>query len=65
MTQIRVLLAGEKELFREGMAKLLDGQPHIEVICQCDDGLKAVEKAKENEPDVVLIENFSNFIHNN
>jgi len=54
--QIRVLLADNKELFREGLVKLLESQPHIRVICQCDNGSKAIEKAKETEPDVVLMD---------
>jgi len=56
MTQIRVLLADDKELFREGLVRLLERQPYIEVVCQCDNGSKAVEKAKDVEPDVVLID---------
>ena len=56
MEQIRVLLADNKELFREGLVKILDGQSHIEVVCQCDNGSKAIEKAKETEPDVVLMD---------
>lgn len=56
MEQIKVLLADNKELFREGLVKLLDGQPHIEVVCHCDNGSKAIEKAKETEPDVVLMD---------
>jgi len=58
MVPIRVLLADEKELFREGLIKLLESQPHIEVVCQCDNGFKAVEKAKETKPDVVLIDTY-------
>jgi two-component system NarL family response regulator len=56
MEQIKVLLADNKELFREGLVKLLDVQPHIEVVCQCDNGSKAIEKARETEPDVVLMD---------
>lgn len=55
-TEIRVLLADNKELFREGLVKLLESQPHIEVVSQCDNGSKAVEKARESKPDVVLLD---------
>ncbi|MFQ5853908.1 MAG: response regulator transcription factor, partial [Candidatus Binatia bacterium] len=55
-TQIRVLLADDKELFREGLVKLLESQSHIEVVSRCDNGLKAVERAKESKPDVVLMD---------
>ncbi len=56
MEQIKVLLADNKELFREGLVKLLESQSHIEVVCQCDNGSKAIEKAKEIKPDVVLMD---------
>jgi DNA-binding NarL/FixJ family response regulator len=56
MEQIKVLLADNKELFREGLVKLLESQPQIEVVCHCDNGSKAIEKAKETEPDVVLMD---------
>ncbi len=56
MEEIKVLLVDDKELFREGLAKLLKSQPGIGVVCQCDNGLRAVEKARETQPDVVLID---------
>ena len=56
MKQIKVLLADEKEIFREGLAKLLDEQEHIVVISQCSDGEQVIKKVKETEPDVVLMD---------
>jgi len=58
MKKVKVLLADSKDLFREGLAELLQNQPHIEVICQCHNGLKALEKAKETEPDIVLMDTY-------
>lgn len=55
MEQIRVLLADNKKLFREGLAKLLESNPHIDVIYECTDGSEVLERAKETEPDVVLM----------
>lgn len=57
MKQIKVLLADEKEVFREGLARLLDEQEQIEVVSQCFNGKQAVEKVKEIQPDVVLVDN--------
>jgi len=56
MTPIRVLLADNKEIFRKGLVKLLENQTHIEVVCQCNSGREAIEKAKETKPDVALID---------
>jgi len=57
MEQIKVLLADDKEIFREGLARLLGEQEQIEVVSQCSNGKQAIEKAEETEPDVVLIDN--------
>lgn len=56
MNPIRILLADNKELFREGLAKVLEERPEIEVIDHCDNGRMAVEKARDGKPDVVLME---------
>jgi len=56
MEQVKVLLADDKEIFREGLANLLQEQEHIEVVSQCSNGKEAIEKAKESEPDVVLMD---------
>ena len=47
MEQIKVLLADDKEIFREGLARLLDEQEQIEVVSRCSNGKQAIEKAKE------------------
>lgn len=55
MEPIRVLLVDNEEVFREGLAKLLKDQPHIEVVYQCGNGKEAIEKSKETKPDVILM----------
>lgn len=53
---IKVLLADDKEIYREGLAKLLEGQGHLEIVSRCSSGQEAVEKARETQPDVALID---------
>jgi len=61
MGQIKVLLADDKEVFREGLARLLGEQEYIKVVSQCSNGKQAIEGVKETKPDVVLIDsNISN-----
>ncbi len=55
MARTRVLIADDEEVFREGLARLLKDQPHIEVISQCGSGKEAVEKSKETRPEVILM----------
>jgi len=56
MGRLKVLLADEKEVFREGLTRLLEGQEHIEVVFQCSNGKQAIEGVKTTKPDVVLID---------
>jgi DNA-binding NarL/FixJ family response regulator len=57
MEQIKVLLADDKEVFREGLARLLEEEERIKVVSQCVNGKQAVERVREIRPDVVLIDN--------
>lgn len=54
--KIKVLVADDHQLFREGIVKLLFSSPDIEVIAQAVDGKDAVVKTKYHKPDVVLID---------
>jgi DNA-binding NarL/FixJ family response regulator len=56
MTPIRVLIADDQAMVREGLSVLLDAQPDIEVAGQASDGRDAVRKAAELRPDVVLMD---------
>lgn len=53
--KIRVLIADSTEIFREGLAKILEEQEHIEVVSKCDSGKQAVRRCREMGPDVVLL----------
>lgn len=53
---MRVLLADDHVIVREGLKKLLDGEPDITVVGEAADGIEALEKAKALRPDVVLID---------
>jgi len=53
---VRVLLADDREIYREGLAKVLREQEHIEIVSQCSNGWDAVQEAKETGPDVALID---------
>jgi len=53
---IRILLADDKSMVREGMCSLLEKQADMEVVGQAGDGRQAVELAEELQPDVVLMD---------
>ncbi|HET9849401.1 MAG TPA: response regulator transcription factor [Candidatus Dormibacteraeota bacterium] len=53
---VRVLVADDQNLFRSGLAHLLDGDPRVRVVGQAVDGVDAVKKAAAIKPDVVLMD---------
>jgi PAS domain S-box-containing protein len=54
--RIRVLLADDHAVVREGVARLLGGEPDIEVVGQAAEGHEALRLARELLPDVVLMD---------
>jgi DNA-binding NarL/FixJ family response regulator len=53
---VRVLIADDQTMVREGFSVLLNAQPDIEVAGEAADGLEAVAAARRLEPDVVLMD---------
>ncbi len=56
MKKLKLLLADKSEIFREGLVKLLEHEPDIDVVCTCRTGLEAVKKANKYQPDIILID---------
>lgn len=54
--KIRVLIADDHQVVREGLSAILKTKEDIEVIGEARDGVEAVEKAKELKPDVILMD---------
>ena len=55
-TRIRVLIADDHTILREGIRLLLRGQPDIDVVGEASDGRDAYFKVEELRPDVVLMD---------
>jgi DNA-binding NarL/FixJ family response regulator len=53
---LRVLLADDHKVVREGLTALLNEQEDIEVVGQATNGREAVDLAHEFQPDVVVID---------
>lgn len=53
---IRVLVADDHLLFRQGVNALLTGVKDIRIVAEARDGLEAVELAQQLRPDVILMD---------
>ncbi|MBK5108879.1 MAG: response regulator transcription factor [Anaerolineales bacterium] len=53
---IRVLIADDHTLFRDGLLALLNSVDDIKVIGTAQDGLEAVNQAADSQPDVILMD---------
>ena len=56
MKQVRVLLADDHSLFREGLAGIISAQPDMQVVGEAGDGLEAFVKAQELKPGLILMD---------
>jgi DNA-binding NarL/FixJ family response regulator len=56
MANLRILLADDHELVRQGARTLLEGHPGWEVVGEASTGREALEKATELHPDVVILD---------
>jgi two-component system, NarL family, response regulator LiaR len=54
--RIRVLIADDHAVVRQGLRGFLELQPNIEVVGEAVDGMDAVEKAQALRPNVVLMD---------
>src|SRR5277367_2509191 len=54
--KVRVLIADDQTLFREGIKDLLDNERMIEVVGEAADGNEVVRLAKKLKPDVILMD---------
>src|SRR5258708_23535313 len=53
---IRILLADDHLIVREGIRACLSDQPNISIVGEACDGWDAIEKTRELKPDVVLMD---------
>ncbi len=56
MNPIRILLADDHNLFRQGLRRILESQSDMEVVAEAASGLEAIDMAKQHQPDVAIVD---------
>ncbi|WP_028062805.1 response regulator transcription factor [Solirubrobacter soli] len=56
MDRARVLIADDHPLFREGLARAVSQRPEFELVAEAKDGREALERIRELEPDVAVLD---------
>src|SRR5580700_5897965 len=53
---IRILLADDHPIFRDGLRRLLEAEADLKVIGEACDGAEAVKMARQLRPDILLLD---------
>lgn len=53
---IRILLADDHTMMRQGLRHILESNPEFDVIAEASSGIEAVEAAREHKPDVAIVD---------
>lgn len=53
---IRILIADDHAVVREGLRALIDTEPLMELVGEAADGIEAVQRARSLHPDVILLD---------
>jgi DNA-binding NarL/FixJ family response regulator len=56
MRPLRILIADDHEVVREGVRAILEAQPGWSIVAESENGLDAIEKARETTPDIALLD---------
>jgi DNA-binding NarL/FixJ family response regulator len=56
MNKIKILIAGDHNMLREGLSVLLDSQPGMHVVGEATNGRELLVKASQLKPDVVVMD---------
>lgn len=55
-TPVRLVIADDHPIFRDGLRRLLEAEPEFKVIGEASDGADAVKLARQLKPDILLLD---------
>jgi len=56
MDRLRAIIVDDEELAREAIKELLEGEPEIQLVGECRDGIQAIEMIESKKPDMVFLD---------
>jgi DNA-binding NarL/FixJ family response regulator len=56
MAELRIFLADDHAVVREGLKALINSQPDMQVIGEAEDGRAACQRARDLQPDIVILD---------
>jgi two-component system response regulator NreC len=56
MAKLRILLADDHTVVRQGLRRVLEEQPDWHVVAEADNGREAVRQAEQHKPDVAILD---------
>ena len=54
--KLKILVADDHAMVRDGLVRLLSGEPDFEVVAEAGDGEAALRMAQQTEPDLLLLD---------
>jgi DNA-binding NarL/FixJ family response regulator len=56
LEKVKVVIADDHSLFREGLRKLLESDVSMEIVCEVGDGQGAINIVRKHPPDLILMD---------